>query len=500
VEKNNELNFVQPPAPGQAAPQSTAYPGAPPGYLFAGDPGVARGIGRPQYRNFEPRIGLAFSPSWFGPGKFVIRAGYGLFYNPIEQFVMFQINGEPPFAAASGVTNPGFATPFVNQAGQSLPNPFPFVPPAPGTPIDFSQYLPIIQFGELLPSLRSQYVEQFNTNIEYQLGHSMVFGAAYVGSQGHHLLGSYDANPGNPALCLQLASQGCAPGGGEDQTYTLSTGQTFFGTRPFGAFANSHGSEDYMDVIAINSIAQSAYNSGQFRLERRGKTTEFLASYTISKSIDNASGFQNLLQTNCYKCDIGLSTFDARNHFVLSGTYDLPLKRLAPSGMRQKLFDGWELGGIYTYQSGTPIYIEDIDDDFSLQGSFDGFNPPDRPNLVGPVHTLNSRKVACLGGPPCQVGNFAFDPSAFAPNALGTVGDARHSFFPGPPIDNVDFTAIKHFSFAERYNLEFRTEIFNLLNHPQLFNPQGNFSSVFFGQSTAARDPRFIQFALKLDF
>jgi hypothetical protein len=515
VDANNELNFIQPPLPGRAAPESKAFPTAPPGYLFAGDPGVPRGIAHTQYRNLSPRIGIAFSPPWLGPGKLVMRSAYGIFYNPVDQFVLHQLNGEPPFGGASFISDPGFANPFIDQSGVSHPNPFPFVPPAPGTPVDFSPYLPIVQFGEELPSQRSQYVEQYNTSFEYQISPSMVLGVAYVGSQGHHLLASYDANHGNPALCFQINAvlgQGTCGPGGEDTAYQLPSGQTIYGTRTFGAFANnglpvnSGGSEDYVDVVAINSIAQSSYNSAQVRLERRSKALEFLASYTFSKSLDNASGFENLLNPYCYKCDIGLSSFDARHHFVLSGTYELPLKRFAPSGLRQKLIDGWEIGGIYTYQSGTPIYIADFGDDQSLQGDFDGFNAPDRPDLVGPVHKLNPHNTVCAlgtGGPgesPCQFTNFFFDPSAFALQPLGQIGDARHSFIAGPPVNNLDFTAIKRTSFGERYSLEFRTEVFNLLNHAQFFNPVGEFSSSQFGQVTTARDPRLIQFGLKLDF
>jgi len=515
IEKNNELNYIQPPLPGQAPPQSKMFPTAPPGYLFAGDPGVPRGIAHPQYKNFSPRVGVAFSPAWFGPGKLVIRSAYGMFYNPVEQFVLLQLNGEPPFAGASFISDPGFATPFVDQNGTSFPNPFPFVPPKPGTPVDFTQYLPIIQFGELLPTMRSQYVEQYNLSLEYQLSPSLVAGAAYVGSQGHRLLASYDANHGDPNLCFainaDLGPDTCGPGG-EDSPYQLSNGQTLYGTRPFGAFANNGlpgdaGLEAYTDTIAINSIANSSYNSGQFRLERRGKALQFLASYTFSKAMDNASGFQELLNPYCFRCDTGLSGFDARHHFIFSYTYELPLKRFAPTaGLLQKLIDGWEIGGIYTYQSGNPIYLTDTGDDNSLQGSFDGFVPPDRPDIVGPLRKLNPHKTVCApgtGGPgdsSCQLINQFFDISAFAPNALGTVGNARHNFFAGPPVNNLDFTAIKRTSFGERYNLEFRTEVFNLLNHTQFFNPIGDISSANFGNITSARDPRFIQFGLKLDF
>src|SRR5205807_1713983 len=113
-----------------------------------------------------------------------------------EQFILLQLNGEPPFAGASSIGAPGFATPFVDQSNTTFPNPFPFVPALPGSLVDFTQYFPIIQFGEQLPTQRSQYLEQYNLGMEYQMGAAMVLGAAYVGSQGHRLLASYDANHG----------------------------------------------------------------------------------------------------------------------------------------------------------------------------------------------------------------------------------------------------------------------------------------------------------------
>jgi len=226
-------------------------------------------------------------------------------------------------------------------------------------------------------------------------------------------------------LCLQinadLGPDTCGPGL-EDNTYQLSSGKTVYGTRVFGTFANnglpadSGGSEAFVEAIAINSISQSSYNSAQFHLQGQTKALQFLASYTFSKSIDNASGFQNLINPYCYKCDLGLSAFDARHHFVFSSTYELPLKRFAPSGLRQKLIGGWEIGGIYTYQSGNPVFLKDNSDDNSLQGTFDGFNAPDRPDIIAPVHKLDPRKTVCApgtggAGPECQPINPGFDAS-----------------------------------------------------------------------------------------
>ena len=156
----------------------------------------------------------------------------------------------------------------------------------------------------------------------------MVLGAGYVGSQGHQLLASFDVNPGDPALCLQLASLGCGPFG-EDTTYQLPNGQTLYGTRPAGLLSNNgipgtDGLESFSSIFAQRPVASSSYNSAQLRLERRSADLEFLASYTYSKSLDNASGFAVLLNPFCFKCDRSLSSFDARHRFVLSYTYALP--------------------------------------------------------------------------------------------------------------------------------------------------------------------------------
>jgi hypothetical protein len=512
VEKNNELELVQFPTPGQSPQQSKTFPTAPPGYLYAGDHGIPRGLANTVYHNFAPRVGLAYNPEWVGGGKVVVRAAYGVFYNPVEQAVLLQLNGEPPFAAASALTAPGFATPFLAQSGQSFPDPFPFFPPPAGTPVNFSQFFPIIQFGQLLPSQKTQYVEQYNTYIEYQLSPTTVLAAGYVGSQGHHLLASYDANHGSPALCMQLAAQGCGPFG-EDTTYVTPGGATVYGTRPAGTFANnglagSSGLEAFSDVITIDSVAQSSYNSGQLRLERRGKSLQFLASYTFSKTIDNASGFENLLNPTCFACDIGLSAFDARHHFIFSSTYELPFGNLTKNSFWKKVVGNWEVGGIYTYQSGVPVHLTDTGSDNSLQGSFDGFEPPDRPVLVKPLKTQNPRENGCAfqtgpgTGSPCSViPNQFFNPNSFAFEPLGQIGSTPHNFFPGSPVNNLDFTAIKRVAFTERYRFEFRTEVFNLLNHAQFYNPDANIShGANFGRVLVARDPRFIQFAAKLMF
>jgi len=508
VDLNNQLNVYRFPAgPEQPAPQSHIFPTAPPGLLFPGDPGVPRGLTQTYYKSFAPRIGLAYSPDWLGPNKLVIKSAYGIFYNPIEQYVLLEFNGEPPFGGSTVLPTPGLANPFIGQDGTPYPDPFPFVVAQPGQAVDFGNYYPILLYGDFQPNQRSQYMEQYNLTAEYQLGASMVLGAGYVGSQGHRLLATYDTNPGNPALCIQLASLGCSPYG-EDSTYVTSSGKTFYGTRPAGPISNANGAEDFSSIFAIQSVAASSYNSAQIHLERRASDLQFLASYTFSKSLDNASGFQNLLNPFCFKCDRNLSAFDARHRFVFSYTYELPLKRLVSGGVGRKFLDGWEIGGIYTYQSGVPVHLTDSSSDNSLTGSYD-FEPADRPDIVGPIQTQDPHKTGCAYGTgtgtstTCQPvpNQFFVNPNVFVTEPLGQFGKAKHNMFAGPPIDNWDFTVIKRVTFKERYSFEFRSEFFNLLNHTQFYNPDGDIGAgPQFGQITLARDPRYVQFGAKLAF
>lgn len=512
VDKADAISvFRFPPAPGQPAPQSHVFPTAPPGLLFPGDPGVPQGLTQTYYKSIAPRIGLSYSPGWLGPGKLVIRTAYGMFYNPIEQSVLLQFNGDPPYGGSSFVSAPSLAAPFTDQFGNLHPSPFPFQIPTRGQLLDFEHFYPIYQYGNFPTNLRSQYLEQYNLDVEYQISPTMVASAAYVGSEGHRLLATYDGNPGNPQLCLQLAAEGldCGPYG-EDVTYTLPNGQTLYGTRPAGVFSNDPiaGVPAFGSIFTINSVANSNYNSGQFRFERRGTSLEFLASYTFSKSMDNASGFENLLNPFCFKCDRELSGFDIHHRFVLSYTFRLPLKRFAPNGgWKRGLLDGWELGGITTFQTGVPVRLVDLASDNSLTGGYD-FEPADRPDIVGPIRIQNPRTAGCAfgsgpgTGTPCSPQpNMYFNPNSFTLEPLGKIGDARHDMFAGPGVNNWDFSVIKRMQIKERYSWEFRAEFFNIFNHAQFLNPDGNIGDgINFGRVTQARDPRFVQFAAKLNF
>src|SRR6266478_1706093 len=220
------------------------------GLVVPGDAGVPKGLSNTYYKSFAPRIGVAWSPGakdgilgklFGGAGKTSIRAGYGIFYNPVEQLVLEQFSAEPPFGGSTFVFNTQFNTPFRGQDGQTtFPNPFNgILNPPRGQPVDWSVFRPILLFGQAAKNPRTQYAEQYNLTIQREVARDLVLQLAYVGRQGHRLLASQDLNPGNPQTCLDLQtisalppnndpSLGCGPFLA-DSPYSLvvPAGQTF---------------------------------------------------------------------------------------------------------------------------------------------------------------------------------------------------------------------------------------------------------------------------------
>ncbi|HLZ92313.1 MAG TPA: carboxypeptidase regulatory-like domain-containing protein [Candidatus Acidoferrum sp.] len=540
-------------------PGGSAQAVFPLGLVVPGDKGIPNGLSNTYYKSFAPRIGVAWSPDakdgflgklFGGAGKTSIRAGYGIFYNPVEQLVLEQFSAEPPFGGSTFVFNTQFNTPFLGQDGQTtFPNPFNgILNPPRGQSVDWSVFRPILLFGQAAQNPRTQYAEQYNLTIQREVTRDMVLTMAYVGRQGHRLLASQDLNPGNPQTCLDLQavsaaindpSVACGPFLADSPyTFTLPAGQTFHlpyappktpggpnipcpianapaactitgaaggtpitlvGTRPYsspfcdplsGNGCPSDGIPVISDIFTQNTISNSAYNGFQASLEKRfSHGLQFEAAYTLGKSIDNASTFESLVDPVNPKRDRSLSLFDARNRFVFSYYWEFPVPHY--EGFKGKALDGWAMSGITTFQSGFPIRITE-QDDIELQSSFD-FETPGQPNIAAPFQKLDPR------GP----GNLGFNPSAFTEDTVapGTIGNAPRTVCCGPGINNWEMAFLKITPLNERFKLEFRGELFNAFNHAQFFQPDGNFTDgTDFGRVKRARDPRLMQFALKLSF
>jgi hypothetical protein len=535
----------------------------PTGLVVPGDTGIPKGLTKTYYKAFAPRIGLAWSPDardgvlgnlFGGPGKTSIRGGFGLFYNPVEQLVLEQFSAEPPFGGSTFLFNTQFNTPFLNQDGSTIaPNPFNgILNPPRGQPVDWSLFRPILLFGQFPVNLRPQYAEQYNFGIERELAPNLVLTVQYVGRQGHRLLASQDLNYGRAQTCLDLQNisdltkdTNLACGAfSSDNAYTIAANEipagvtlhlpygsvssvtgpnpnpiTLVGLRQYsspncqpttGVGCPTDGVPVFSSIFTQNTIANSAYNALQVNLEKRfSHGLQFNGAYTYGKSIDFASTFENLVDPINPRRSRSLSLFDARHRFVFSYLWEIPVPKY--QGFAGKALNGWSISGITTFQSGFPVRITS-QDDVELQSSFD-FETPGEPNVVAPFHAINPRNSTCAlgtgpeagpGAPACQPINAGFDPNNSFTNATvtpGTIGNSARTICCGPGINNWEIGFLKSTPINERFRLEFRGEIYNIFNHSQFFQPDGNITDgTDFGRVKRARDPRLIQFALKLFF
>src|SRR5437660_2265023 len=202
--------------------QSKVFPGAPAGWVFPGDPGIPPTLAPTRYRNFAPRVGLAYAPNASGgfwgkllgrSGETSIRAGFGVFFTAFEDITSFNEVGDAPYGFF-WVSPPSlFTTPFIDRStgkneGQRFPPPFPPLNVSASNPdknIDWSLLVPISSSPGFYYQNRLPYSEHYSLSIERQFGPNTLLSLAYVGTQGHRLLSDLEANPGDPALCLSVS-------------------------------------------------------------------------------------------------------------------------------------------------------------------------------------------------------------------------------------------------------------------------------------------------------
>src|SRR5215831_4511843 len=482
--------------------QSTVFPGAPKGWLVPGDPGLPGGGPIPStlapttWRNFAPRLGLAWSPNVSdgflrkllgGPGKTSIRAAAGIYYTAIQDAGLFVEVADAPYGLFWVSQSPVlFDQPFLTRAdGTSQTQRFPFILPVPGSPsiknLDWSVFLPITSSPGYQPGNKLPYAEHYNFSVQRELNSSTVMTVAYVGTQGHKLFAQYEANPGDAALCLSLRGSGvkagttqCGPNL-ENAVFTRPDGSQVFGTR--GPLGYDFGSNTYE-----STNANSSYNSMQATVERRGRNMTFLAAYTFSKSMDTASGFNTMNFSN-FHLSRSLSSFDVKHNFVVSYNYAFPFDRMFSSAPK-RLTQGWTLNGITRLATGFPIALSQTGD-----RSLTGAGGVDRPDYIGGlVITPDVRNT-----PNHQY----FNKTAFTSEVLGTMGNANPRFFHGPGINNWDAGLQKNTKLRESMSIQFRAEFFNAFEHAQFSNPSGSFTSGNFGRVTGAKAGRIGQMSLK---
>lgn len=468
--------------PAKAGPSAINLVQAP---FTLGDSGV-----NADKNNFAPVVGIAYTPRFakglFGNDATVIRAGFRVGYDDIFNNIPANMGLNAPYnlgtAQTAGVTQPGkfgWAVGF----NQNVPL---VKVDANGRPI-----VGLVGFSAEDPNIRSAYMYQYNFGIQRRLASRLSLEVDYQGSAGHKLGLFIDQN--QPAVIVNDPTKAgnAAP---NRQIYPYPT---------FGSIGTG------------KDIGNSVYNGMVSTLKYVSQRGYFLqASYTLSKSIDNASAFfgssgeaGGIDDANHINLERGPSSFDTRQRFVAVYNMSLPMgpgHQLFGSnnGFTRQVFGGWQTSGILSIQTGQPFTVYNGSTDFS------GFNQfADRPDVIG-----TGRLTQDNGNP-----DSAFDVTYFSKTPpTGRMGTSGRNQYYGPGLLNYDVTASKDFALGERVRLQFRADFFNILNHTNFSNPVRNESSASFGKITQTvgsatatsvgttagpfGGPRQIQFSLRLNF
>ncbi len=506
--------------PGQ---QSTVFPSAPQGLLFPGDQGCSSSGYYNHYDHVGPKFGFAYSPGSGVQKSFVVRGGFGIYFDRSEEELALQNISAAPFSLTSsgiagaagtlGLANPSpsFGNPFMDIAtGRSIANPFPFTPPASGAQVNFSSFLPL-DINAIDPNFTAPYAMNYNLNMQQELPGAMILQVGYVGAQGRHLEMTYEGNPISPAGQAACAAEPNCVANRAFQ-HVLYPSHALY--EPGNIFAS-------VGIQATNGV--SNYNSLQVSLNKHlsyGLT--FQASYTWSHSIDDTSGYENA--SNGYRgidpfnfaLNRGDSTFDARQRFVMSYDYELPKFSHIRNGLVNGVLNGWRVAGITTLQTGFPITLADTGFRSLSCDAYTFYGCPDAPNAVAPVQVLNpsTSVIANTTRNPANANvlpYYYFNPNDFALEPTGTLGDAGRNFFHGPGINNTDLNLSKRFYLRQetQHFIELRLEGYNVFNHTQ-FSPiaitslgngvYSDINSSNFGRVLSASPGRTIQLGAKLYF
>jgi hypothetical protein len=426
-----------------------------------------------------------------------------MFYTAIEALTIGIMSGNAPSGTTyTSPAPPLFATPFITAAnGQNVGQYFPVqlaplnaTASHPDSNLDWSQFEPISGMPTYPINNKIPYTEEYMLSIERGFGNHTVLDVSYVGTQAHHLLVLREANPGNPALCLQLSNPASlAPGQtpcgpfGESNVFTTASGQVINGTR--GPLRPNFGSD-----TTETTIGNSNYNSLQVTVRHTSGPLQLLAAYTYSKSLDQSSNLGEEVNPLNPSLSRALSAFDITHNFVVSYSYQIPFRRLFHATNRWT--EGWELSGITRFNTGLPVTLINYGDNSLLGAEPNGINNygVDEPDVDAGSLNLNHNP---------RNGQPYFNAGLFSENALGTPGNASRRYFHGPGMKNFDMALVKNLRLTESKSLQFRLEAFNVFNHAQFFGPQavdGNISSATFGQLVSAAPPRLVQLGAKDTF
>jgi outer membrane receptor protein involved in Fe transport len=390
--------------------------------------------------NFEPRVGLVWDP--FRNGKTVVRSAYAI------------MTDQPTLGLVTGfASNPPYAFPVSSTAaGLTLENAYGL---AGGS----------VSPSSIAHNYHDAYVSEWNFNIEQQLGKNYALTLTYAGSKG------------------------------TDLNIARNYNQFINGVRPYAALSPNSPIDPGVPLTNIpvyESDGNSSYQALYVDVKKHiSKGLQFDGYYSRSKSIDdNSRNVEGVVIQNSYDIagDRGLSDFDARNRFVVSGIYAVPFEH-------NMLARGWQISLIETLQSGNPLNFHTTTTTFTGEGTL-------RPNIVGNVIT---GYTPAYNGSALEQG-FIQNPSVFV-NQGSAFGDLGRNVIIGPGLSNLDFAIVRNFRIRESLNFQIRGDAYDIFNHPNFTSPTTTIGSATLGLIGATRttsgdfgSSRQIQLAAKFQF
>jgi len=446
----------------------------------------------------QPRVGLAWDVT--GSGKWAVRAGFGI-HNDLQDNLANRLNANPPFSGRLTFMNQPLLSIIPVSAEAAPPPACKFVgqanPPC-------SVYAP----GGIDPVMHTPTVQQWSLTVQHQVAQDLVAEAEYIGSQSYHVSSTMDVNTIQPLKCDNPA--GCMAGGVlmANQRSVVPQGTLYVpvGSRPNPLLGSSQG------WYYVGTSSYHAMNLSLLKRARQGLT--FKTSYTWGKVLDinsanlvNGADNENPTSLNRFnrKLDKGPASFSLLHQFSTNFSYQLPFGNgkafgSGATGWVDKLIGGWQWNSIFTVNSGFPITPQVGS---NRSGTGDTGRLPDRPNWNpdfkgNPILGVDGFK---------KTGRY-YDPNAFSVPVAGTFGNVGRDQLRGPGMFNVDTSLFKRIPLKERLNLQFRTEIFNVLNHPNFGHPNlivfsgtdiSPTAGVLTGTATSGNG-RQIQLALRLEF